>query len=243
MKKLLMFTLSLAAFSGLANAQVGACVPGTNYTIGSQNLALGVLGLAGCEVGDKIYSNFQGALGTNEVINFNAGPASPYTAGNFLLQVVDASSGGLQGNFNFSYNIAVDQSKLPAGGGTNQITRFGASLIDTGSVANPSPSSATFTNTLTLGAGTICAGPNVVTDTNGSVGTLTPPCSGLNATNINVNEVLNYTSNGGQMTVAQDSFGESNTPTSTTPEPVSMLLFGSGLFGLSLIGRKKSVRE
>jgi hypothetical protein len=236
MKKLLMFSVALAAFSGLANAQP-AC--------GSLTYTLAALGTTGCEVGDKIFSNFSGTLGTNEVISFSGGVGNPFTGpAGFTLEVSDLSNNGLTGNFNISYQVRVDPTVVLIGGGTNQLTRAGSGIVDSGAQQG-SPSTATLSNTLSLIAGTsVCASPGP--QSTDAAGTVTPTvnCPGLNATNIGVNMVFNYTVNGGDLTQAQDTFGESNTqPTGGTPEPVSMLLFGSGLFAVSLIGRKKLVRK
>jgi PEP-CTERM motif len=61
--------------------------------------------------------------------------------------------------------------------------------------------------------------------------------TGLAAT---VGNLIGIINNGGTIT---DSISANFVPLGSVPEPMSMLLFGSGILGLSILGRRKTNRS
>jgi len=171
-----------------------------------------------CDVGDVEFSGF-GVLPTGVDLQFQ-------TSGLFSVSVnlFDATSAGLANGLTYTYNVQID----PAFANTN-ITTVATGLGDPTAKA-----AATLTKTLTGGltgtASSVDNGAGVITSqvVNGSTAAL-----------IGVTDSLSVTS--GDISYAANSFTYATT--SATPEPVSMVLFGSGLLALSLIGRKKLIRK
>jgi len=235
MKKLLLLALPLVVFSSVSNAAPGAC-----STTGVTIATLIALGSTGCEIGDKVFYNFSGALSnTADTIAFS-GPAAPEGPSNAFFQLnVNAGVGSiLQGNFTFGYSVSIDPTMVTAGL-TSAITRVTGGIQDNGT------DGATLVKTVTGGA-TCTAGS---TDSFGNSTQLSPGCNGISATSLSISEAFAYTANnsntGGARSISGigNTFTESFSTTTGTPEPVSMLLFGSGLLAVSVLGRRKLVRK
>jgi len=236
MKKFLTFCVALAASSTLALAAVPVQCGASNYTLATFATAT-ASGIAGeCEIGDKIYSAFSGTLPSSLVFNFTGGGTSSGSI--YTVTVDDATVAAMNAtdNFTLNYTVAIDESQIV--GGTNTMTQVGAGINDS-SAAN-----ATNGATVTVNNGTNCTGGQVTSvDAAGFVGS-SPKCStGLSTTSLNVAESYSYTSGSNSITSVSTSVTQTFTATSATPEPFSMLLLGSGLLGISLIGRKKLVRK
>lgn len=224
MKKLLIFSLSLVVFSGIAGATPACGI--TNYTLS----ALATLG-GSCEAGDKIFSGFGGNLDTvnpNLTVTFTGTGLGPYN-----VQISDSTNAALsEASFTFNYTVAVDETGV--NGGFDYISNIGTGGVDsftaTAQVAN-----------VITGAGAACT-PLTAIDP-GSAGFNTATCT-TSGEPESIGIALTYTYSGGTATVTsiQDSFFQTFQATGT-PEPVSMLLFGSGLLAVSIIGRKKLVRK
>jgi len=254
MKKVAILGLLGIAFSGLSSAAYTSCLSSGAWTIASLQ---GIINTGGtpngaCEIGDKIYSGFTGALsGSGDSINFGGPSVTPVGPGT-AFYTVNVNSGtytipGTVGNnandnaffqgFTFGYTITVDQTQVVAGF-TSAITSVGPSLQDLGGKDNGSV-------TKNMSGGATCTASE--TDVGG---TITPSfCTGISATSLTVSDVFAYTSpslnpNGARtINSIGNGFTETFTPSSATPEPVSMLLFGTGLLACGIIGRKRMVRK
>jgi len=215
MKKLLMFSLALIVFSGFANAAVPACTLGPVITV------LTSIPNSGCDVGDEEFSGFA-ALPTGIGLQF-------LQTGNLAtVNFVDLSGTGLVA-FTESYTTNIDPAAVPAGF-TAALTRVAAGLQDGNANGN-----AKLTKTTTGGF----TGTATATDVGG---TITPTViSGISVQSLNIVDM--FTIVNGDILNASNTYTVTQTATTAAPEPVSMLLFGSGLMGVWFIGRKKLVRK
>jgi len=248
MKKFLMLALPLVVFSGLANAAVPSCNsnPNAGVNLGTGNWFLAdLVASGGCALGDKVWFGFGGAMdNAADVFNFG-GPAAPGVGCPGIPSACTATyqmninegvpNTVLQGNFTFNYSLSI--APPPPAGLAVSLTRVTAGIQDNGN------DGATLVKTITGGAACTASSTD-------SFGTITPgPCNGINAQSINVSEAFNYTANNSNPNGARSISGIGNTfvqtfvSTTGAPEPMSMLLFGSGLLGLSLIGRRKLIRK
>jgi hypothetical protein len=171
-----------------------------------------------CDVGDVEFSGF-GALPTGVDLQFQfSGPTS------VSVNLYDATSTGLANGLTYTYNVQID----PAFANTN-ITTVASGLGDPTAKAVGK-----LTKTLTGGL------TGTVTSTDNGAGVITSTVvNGSTAALIGVSDSLAVTS--GDISYVANSF--TYTTTSATPEPVSMVLFGSGLLAVSLIGRKKLISK
>jgi hypothetical protein len=225
MKKLLVFALALVAFGSVAGAAP---------TCGTINWTIATLGATGCEDGDKIFSAFSGNMGTvnpNLVIQFSPPNSASTFLGPYNVVISDLTGASLNQNFTLNYTVTVDETGVV--GGFNYITGISA-----GGVATFTPT-ASNSNTIS-GAGAGCT-PLNSNNTGGGFPTVSCATTGL-PTSVGVQE--SYTFTGGSNTVSsiQDSYLQAFQNTST-PEPLSSLLFGSGLLALSVLGRKRFARK
>jgi hypothetical protein len=237
MKKLFMLALPLVVFSSVSSA-TPAC-----STTGVTLATLIALGAGGCEIGDEIFANFSGSLSNvADTIAF-AGPAGPVGPGNafYSLNVNAGVNSILQGNFTFGYTVAIDTT-------TPGLITAGYSAANTkltGGVQDNGNDGATLVKTVTGGA-TCTTGS---TDSFGTIVPTTPGCNPINAQTFSVSEAFTYTGNNSNAGGARSISGIGNTITEAftlttgAPEPVSMLLFGSGLLAVSVLGRRKLVRK
>jgi len=229
MKKLLIFSLSLAAFSGVASAATALCNP-TGATVaytesaGSITPIGGGASLTSCEIGDKIFSNFGGTMDSvvgTLTVAFTGGGTGPYN------ETISDSSGAQlnESNFTFDYTIAVDL-------GTNPLNFISA--MSAGGVATFTPV-ASNSNT-TNGAG--CA--TLTWNAPGAAVNCTLTAS---PTSVAVVQTYAFSSGSNTVNAIQDSFIQGTNVVNTgSPEPVSMMLLGSGLLAVALMGRKKLSR-
>jgi hypothetical protein len=233
MKKVLIFSVALAAFSGVASAAT-ACGT-TNYVLTAGNTITPIGGgtaLTSCEAGDKIFSNFSGNMDTtnaNLTVTFNGSGLGPYN-----VQVSDATNAALtEPSFTLNYTVTVDETGVT--GGFNYISFIGAGGIDS---FNAIASNANIIS----GAGAGCT-PLTSVDT-GSGGFHTVTC-GTTGQPQSVGIAETYTYSGGTPTATsiQDSYFQSFQATSGTPEPMSMFLFGTGFVAIALLGRKRLARK
>jgi len=231
MKKVLFLALPLVLFTGVASA-VNQCNPGgvsTNYTFAQ----LSAQGFS-CEVGDKIFSNFTGSFQTTtDTMGFTNTP-------NNLQESLNLNAGSeffLSGTFTFNYVVTVDPTVLFPG--------FTASIASmSGSVQDANVNSRSTLNKVT----TPNVGPQctvTVNDLGGGNANANVCNYGGTPTSMTVTESFTYTGPGGGSGVTgfSNTITENLTPTGGTPEPVSMILFGSGLLAISLLGRKKLSRR
>jgi hypothetical protein len=234
MKKLLFLALPLVVFSGVASAAT-AC-SGLSFSLAGLE-ALNASG--GCSIGDKVFTNFTGTFtGTdvNDQISLSA------SGNNYFLNLNAATGAGLPGTLSstltFGFQVQVIQSLVTAGN-TAAITRVTGGFQDNGDAG----SAGTLAKTIGVVTGTgSCPSGVLVTDNAGNV--TTSPCTGISATVLNVNETFTFTGTGASsVTGFGNTFAQTLTPSSGTPEPFSMLLFGSGLLALASIGRKKLARK
>jgi len=224
MKRLLIFSVALLAISGIASAAPACGV--TNYTLA----ALAALG-GSCEAGDKIFSNFSGTMDTvnpNLTVSFTGSGFGPYN-----VQISDSTNAALtEPTFTFNYTVTVDETGVV--GGFNYISLIGAGGQDSFTAI------ATNANIIT-GAGAGCTPLNSVDPGAGGFHTVTCGTTGL-PTSVGIMETYTYTGGTATVTSIQDSYFQTFQNTST-PEPISILLFGSGLLAVSLIGRKRVARK
>jgi hypothetical protein len=224
MKKLLMFSVALLAFSGIASA--APCTLGTILTSSA-----GV----NCDIGELNFSGFS-ALPAGTGLEFLQGggvcttPVSSATNCQGLVELVDNSGtgAGVQNFAAFTYTVSIDATQVaPLWAAT--LTGATSGML----VGNLGTSAAALTKIVTPG------GTSSATDVNGTV---TPVAIALSGTSVSVSDSFVVTS--GTIADVSNTFQATAALIPTgTPEPVSMLLFGSGLLGLSLVGRKKLVRK
>jgi len=229
MKKLLSLALPLLVFSGIASA-VPQCSTGTFGGVAG-DWSLAQLAGAGCEIGDKIFSNFTGATGDpTDSFSFFTSGANNYnillTTGNELVFV---------GTFNFGYRVTIDQTQVVAGKTATLATL-------TGNIGDSTVGSAsTLVKTNSVNGCTL-----TVTDSGAGNVSSSAPCGFVNpTTTVTMSETYTYTGNAGGsgVTSLQNTFTQVLTATQSSPEPVSMLLFGSGMLALGFIGRKRIARK
>jgi hypothetical protein len=215
MKKLLMFSLALVVFSGVASATT-ACASNTVYTPAQ-------LGSSGCELGDKVFANF-GTLPTGIGLLFvqtGIGVNATYS-----LDYVDTTTNGtgLEQSFTESYTLTIDTTVCAL-----CYVKTAAAGVDDGN----GNGNGVLTKALSAGA----SGTSTETDVNG---TLTPVViTGLTATSFTVTDTWTYTN--GVFLNLSNSYTQGQT--SASPEPISMFLFGSGLMAFATIGRRKLSRK
>jgi hypothetical protein len=235
MKKLIMLALPVAMSIGVSSAAL------TNVACPTTDVSLTVVTTAGyvCEIGDKEFTNFvasgtTGTLGINfSVAAFNAITSTQTTT----VAIEDTTSGTVQRSFNLAYNVIVDPNPtvVIAPGKTAAITQVGAGVQSSSNDVN-----ATIDKTLSNGASGIAFEHVVNGQDSGSPGKQF--VTGLSVTSLTASDVFVFTS-GTSISAVQNSYQQTFTSTSSTPEPMSMLLFGGGLLAISLIGRKKLVRK
>jgi len=173
-----------------------------------------------CDVGDVTFSGF-GALPANVALQFQTSGINSVS-----LNLFDTSptGAGLGNGLSFSYTVQIDPAFL-----LTSLTRVSAGLGEPNGNGN-----AVLTKTLTGGL----TGVASATDVNG---TITPiSVTGSTTAAVGVTDALSVTAPT-DINFAANAF--TWTTTSGVPEPVSLLLFGSGLLAVSLLGRKKSFRR
>jgi hypothetical protein len=227
MKKLLFMALPVV-FSGVALA-LPACP--TQATAVSLATLEGLNATGGCEVGDKIFSAFNGTDTVDSL--YMVGPTGSLTSPLYQINLNAGGNGTLFGPVSFGFTLTIDATSPLNTGFTAAITRVSAGIQD----VNSGASSGTVTKTVN---GSACA---VYTEANGTP-TVNTTCN-PNASSIVVAEAFTYTGTVGESTISGfgDSFTQTLTPTNATPEPVSMLLFGTGLLACGFIGRKRAARR
>ena len=235
MKKLLFLALPLVVFSGVANA--AACLQ--NQTLAQ----LVALGATGCSIGDKVFQNFTGTFaGADATDTFTfTGPLGPTLAPFYQLNLNAGTAGVLTAPLSFSYQVRVDAAvnAVLNPGTTAAITRVTGGIQDNGNAG----SGAQLLKGVTVNTGSgSCGGVNYA-ETAGTTTTNTA-CNLTGATLITVVESFTYTGTVGASSVTGfgNTFTQTLTPTTGVPEPMSMLLLGSGLLGFGFIGRKRFVR-
>jgi hypothetical protein len=236
MKKLVLLAVPFAVFSGIASAAAPACNP-----LGIPSPIL-VSAVTPCQVGDKVFFNFSVAnLNPNDSFTFIPNSTSQYT-----VSLSSASTFGT--NFTFSYDVSIDPAAAAAlfPGKLVGFTQITGAIIDT--VAN---SSSSLSKAITANAGTGCPGGVTVTESVAANGNGSQNSTACNlalppaVTSVHVAETYTYTggTNPSGVTQLQNTFTQGTANTSGVPEPVSMLLFGSGLLGISVFGRKRFARK
>jgi len=161
------------------------------------------------------------------------GITSPGTINAFTCGSLDVGAG----------NIITSESLFYTGdytGGTFGTTS-GTSVVET-LTNNGSTPFGTISQTLTISGGNSSNSDTPTTPIN--LGTITPGTEASTAFSL---AIASTNPTGPSAPVASSSaqvvISYTYSSTTGTPEPVSMLLFGSGLLGLSLIGRKKFARK
>jgi len=232
MKKILFVALGLTMFTSMASAVV-QCNPSPPAVQTFTLQALFNLGSSGCEIGDKIFANFDGNFktGADATDNFT------FTAVDSLDYLLNFNAGNppshLANTLTFTYTVSVDQSQVLTGN-TASIIRVSGNIGDGGN----GTSSSTLVKQITDNGS---PSPCTVTIAETAGGQLPVPCNfSPGATFMTISETYSYTG-GATNTVTgfDNSFGQALTLTTGAPEPFSMLLFGSGLLAVSIIGRKR----
>jgi len=243
MKQLFKLALPLVALSGLASAAVTPqCNSGvftTQYTVSTITSTAG--GFT-CQIGDKIFSafSFSGTANANDTVQFSTGSFTSNT-GSYIINY-GAGAGQLTGTLGFNFTVTIDPTAsgfIPSGKQAS-FTQVTAGIQD--STAN---SSGTLTKNIgTNGVqGTCTATANETVASNGNQTQNTTACNlspSPAVQTLTVAETLVAPAAGvSGVTGFQDTFVQTFTATFATPEPVSMLLFGSGLIALAAFGRKR----
>jgi hypothetical protein len=208
-----------------------ACLPAQTLS------SLIALGAGGCEIADKIYSNFSYSPGAGDPTSAQVNVGVDNATAIFQTGLQFGSSGLVwSSGFTVGYTVAVDPTACVAIYGAGKTCSVNAAqLAFQGALASSS-------NTAALTAAFSGASPGSV-----SVNDLT--------TGANVNQIFfspNFTATsvvitGSVNTLAFpiDSFGLDiyQQVASTAPEPATMFLIGGSLLGLGMFGRKKIARK
>lgn len=224
--------LPLALVTGSAFA-ANPCNPTVGVT--SQYLASTVFAAGfSCEVGDKIFSNFTGSTAnSSDTFSFNA--QNPLT---YSMNINAGNEFDFTGTFTFGFSVQIDPAVVILNG-----SRTSFSFV-TGQISDATPNStSTLDKSITANLGAPCTVHDVDNGANNGTG---GSCSyGVGTTSLSVSETFTYTggSNPSGVTGIGNTFGQSLSSTTGTPEPMSMLLFGSGLLACGFIGRKRLVRK
>jgi hypothetical protein len=220
MKKLLVVFGFLALG---ATASFGAAFSGTQCVAGTTLATLAAFGTTGCEVGDKIFSNFvytptgsDPAAGTVAIgIDNNSGIQQ------YGLQFQSNGAVWTSAGFTLTYTVTIDTNLCAA------CRIFAAQGAFQGALA---PNTAAMTMALS-GAGTVNL--NDLT-TNANTQQIFFPQ--ITTTNVTI------TGTGASTSAPIDTFGLDVYQTSI-PEPISMSLTGLGLLSLGIFGRRRSMRQ
>jgi len=216
-----------ALSSNVASALIIPCGGGiipyatwSNWTVANAGSPTAV---SGCEVGDKIFQNFQPLTIPNDTfLQFTQTPTGA---------VINFQNGGPSGfttPFTVTYNVAVDPLLNPDGSAnvTNQLWRISAVAAGMQTVQNPTVA------LLTKSCSPACSPTPSATANANTVTTVTGAVN--NATSVTITD--SYTFTQGQVTNIGNNIFETNT---TIPEPSTFVLFGGALVGLGLLRRKR----
>jgi len=226
MKKFVLVTTFALAFCFSASANINGL---NNCTTNTVSLAfLQAQPGGGCEQGDKAFYNFAlsgpGLTSASTVFSFSGSPASGQ------LNLTNDVGLGFSGSFTLTYTVQVDFALAPFGA-TTIINKATVGMTDAGLGGSGTQDVLAVTATAGTGSGSGTSVDNAGLTSTGII-------NGLAATTLNVTDT--FTLSASTVTNIQNTFFQVN---SASPEPVSMLLFGSGLLGVALIGRKKLRRN
>lgn len=232
MKKVLFLAAPLVVFSGMAFGAAPLCSAGGSG--GFYDLpTLTASGFA-CEVGSKVFYNFGGSFANSSTIA-NGGDSLNWTSlpsklSETMFYNVGSSPFTISGGFTFTFSVSVDPAVIFPGN-TASIASLAGSIQDSNVGSN-----STLTKVTTPNVGSACT--VTVTHTGGN-GETANVCNYSGATSLNVSETFAYTSTAHQASGFQNTITEALSSTTGAPEPVSMLLFGSGLLAVGFFGRKR----
>jgi hypothetical protein len=144
----------------------------------------------------------------------------------------DLESFVVPGAFGNCTSGAVGNSCNPGGGSPFDFQQISSNQVEVSFALNM----LAYTGTLASGSTPYNGGFN--TTLSGTINNIPLSMGGIPDT---IPNVLNFIAGGGTVTSTWDN--QENPVTTATPEPVSFLLLGSGLVGLSLLGRRKRTRQ